>query len=118
MEATSFLSQMARMAIKTQSYNGKSKTIESALGRYQEQYLKKDWFFIDQNITTKKQENRANMKYILANEENLPPLGEMKAKYLQRQEEWNNATHPKIGKSLSLGMPHKANIAFKSDNQN
>lgn len=98
-EATSFLSQMAWMAIKTQPYNGKSKTIESAFGRYQEQYLKKDWFFTGQNITTKKQESRVNMEYILANKENLPTQEEMKAKYLQRREEWNNAPHPKTGKS-------------------
>lgn len=98
-EATSFLNQMARMAIKTQPYNGKSKTIESVFGQYQEQFLKKDWFFTGQNIATKKQESRANMEYILANKENLPTLQEMKTKYLQRREEWNNAAHPKTRKS-------------------
>lgn len=98
MEATSFLDQLAKMAIKTQPYNGKSKTIESAFGRYQAQCLKKDWFFTGQNITAKKRESRANMEYILANKENLPTLEEMKAKYLQRREEWNRAAHPKTGK--------------------
>lgn len=98
MEATSFLGQMSRLAIKTQPYNGKSKTIESAFGRFQKQFLKKDWFFTGQNITTKSIESRENMEYILANKENLLTLEGVKARYLQRREEWNSAAHPKTGR--------------------
>lgn len=99
MEAISFFDKMARLAIKTEPYNGKSKTIESAFGRFQKQFLKKDWFFTGQNITAKDKESRENMEYILANKENLPTLEEVKARYLQRREEWNNAAHPKTGRS-------------------
>lgn len=95
--ATSFLENMARIAIKTQPYNGKSKTIESMFGRYQEQFLKKDWFFTGQNITAKDKESRANMEYILANADKLPTLKEVKERYLQRRDEWNHAAHYKTG---------------------
>lgn len=97
LEATSFMDNMARLAIKTQPYNGKSKTIESAFGRYQSQELKKDWFFTGQNITARDKESRANMEFILANKENLPTYDECVARYLQRRDAWNNATHPKTG---------------------
>lgn len=101
LEATSFMDGMARLAIKTQPYNGKSKTIESAFGRFQSQHLKKDWYFVGQNITAKARESRANMEYILANKENLPTHDECVARYLQRRDEWNNAPHPKTGISRS-----------------
>lgn len=98
LETTSFLGKLAHIAIKTQPYNGKSKTLESAFGRFQEQFLKKDWYFTGQNITAKNKESRANMEYILANKENLPTLEEVKATYLKRREEWNEARHPMTGK--------------------
>lgn len=101
LETTSFLGKLARIAVKTQPYNGKSKTIESAFGRFQKQFLKKDPCFTGQNITAKDKESRANMEYILANKENLPDLEEVKALYLKRREEWNSAPHPKTGKARS-----------------
>lgn len=98
LEATSFLGKLARIAIKTQPYNGKSKTIEGGFGRFQKQILKKERFFTGQNITAKDKESRANIEYILANKENLPTLEGVKAAYLKRREEWNYAPHPKTGK--------------------
>jgi hypothetical protein len=97
LENGEFLKKLAHMSIKTMPYNGKSKTIESAFGRFQSEYLKKDWFFTGQNITTKKEESKANIEFILANKANLPTLAEVKAKYLQRRNEWNNAKHFKSG---------------------
>jgi len=98
LEAANFLTSLSHLAIKTQPYNGKSKTIESAFGRYQKQYLKRDWFFTGQNITAHDKESRANLEYILANKENLPSFEEMKKAYLKRREQWNNAAHYKTGK--------------------
>lgn len=98
LKAGEFLTKMARLSIKTQPYNGKSKTIESAFGRFQQQFLKRDWFFTGQNITAKKDESRANMEFILANQANLPTLEEIKEVYAKRREEWNSAPHPKTGK--------------------
>ena len=92
-----FLNNVARMAIKTQPYNGKSKTIESAFGRFQMQFLKRDWFFTGQNITAKKDESKANEEFIMANKSNLPSLEEIKAVYEKRRKEWNEAPHPKTG---------------------
>ena len=94
LEAGDFLTKMSRISVKTAPYNGKSKTIESAFGRLQEHYLKKDWFFTGQNITAKKLESKANMEFILANKSNLPSLEEIKKVYEERRADWNNAKHP------------------------
>lgn len=99
LENSNFLKNIAHLAIRTAPYNGRSKTIESAFGRFQSQHLHKDWFFTGQNITTKKKESRANMEYILANAKLLPTLDEIKEAYRTRREEWNNAPHQKTGVS-------------------
>lgn len=99
LEAVSFLGKISKIATKTAPYNGKSKTIENAFGRFQQQFLKQDWFFTGMNITTRKLESKANMEFILANTKNLPTLEEVKKIYKQRREEWNSAPHPKTGVS-------------------
>lgn len=95
LESSDLLKNLARHAVATAPYNGKSKTIESAFYRFQAQFLHKDWFFTGQNITAKKKESRGNEEFILANQKNLPTLDEIKAVYAKRREEWNNAPHPK-----------------------
>lgn len=97
LEASDLLKNLARHAVNTAPYNGKSKTIESAFNRFQSQFLHKDWYFTGQNITAKKKESRGNEEFILANQKNLPTLDEVKAQYAKRREEWNNAPHPKTG---------------------
>jgi hypothetical protein len=98
LKAGDFLSKMARISVKTKPYNGSSKTIESAFGRFQQQIMAKAWFFTGQNIGSKKAESKANMEFILANKENLPTLEEAKAIYKQYRQEWNEATHFKTNK--------------------
>lgn len=93
-----FLSKMARLSIKTQPYNGKSKTIENAFGRFQMQVMKKLWFFTGQNINAKRVESRQNMEFILANVENLPTLEEAIAAYEKCRLEWNEAPFQRTGK--------------------
>lgn len=92
LENSKFLNKLAHIAIHTQPYNGKSKTIENAFYRLQSEFLKRDWFFSGQNITAKKAESKANMEYILANKDNLPTREELIKRYEQRRQEWNNAT--------------------------
>lgn len=98
LQAQSFLGRLARLTTNTAPYNGKSKTIESAFGRFQQEYLKQDWFFTGMNIQTKALESKANMEMILANKNNLPTLQQIKETYKQRREQWNQAPHPKTGK--------------------
>ncbi len=93
------LTKLAHLCISTAPYNGKSKTIESAFGRFQSQFLHKDWFFTGMNIQTKKEESKANMEFVTANKANLPTLEVVKEAYLKRREEWNNAKHHKTGLS-------------------
>lgn len=97
LESSDLLKNLARFAVSTAPYNGKSKTIESAFNRFQSQFLHKDWYFTGQNITAKKKESRGNDEFILANPKNLPTLDEVKAQYAKRREEWNNAPHHKTG---------------------
>jgi len=86
------------LAINTQPYNGKSKTIESVFGRFQANFLYKDWFFTGQNITAKKEGSHANREFILANKNNLPTLSEVIKIYEKKREEWNNSIHFDSGK--------------------
>lgn len=95
LENGGFMNTLTRHAIKTQPYNGKSKTIESVFGRLQNSYLHNEWFFTGQNITAKKNESKARKEFILANAKQLPTLEEVKALYAEKREEWNNAPHPK-----------------------
>lgn len=97
LNSADLLTNIARLAIRTQPYNGKSKTIESIFGRFQSQILHKDWFFTGQNITAKKRESHSNMEFILANASKLPTLEEIKELYKVRREEWNAAPHSKTG---------------------
>ena len=88
-----FFGRIAHLNIPTQPYNGKSKTIESIFGRFQSQFLHRDWYFTGQNITAKKAESRENYEFVMANKNNLPTLDEIKKRYAQRREEWNNSEH-------------------------
>ncbi len=98
LESGNFLNKIAQLSVKTQPYNGKSKTIESAFGRFQTQILAKHWFFTGQNITAKKIGSKANMEFILANQSNLPTLKEVKEIYEKARQEWNSSSHYKTGK--------------------
>lgn len=93
LQSGDFLNKMARMSVKTKPYNGSSKTIESAFGRFQQQIMAKAWFFTGQNIGSKKAESKANMEFILANKQNLPTLSEAVDRYNQYRKEWNEETH-------------------------
>lgn len=88
-----FFDKIARLAIKTAPYNGKSKTIESAFGRFQAQICAKYWYFSGQNITATKVSSRANMEFILANTENLPSYKEVTETYIKARQEWNSEPH-------------------------
>lgn len=93
--AETFFARIARLAIGTQPYNGKSKTIESVFKRLQEGYMRRDWFFTGMNITAHTPESRANMEFFEANKASLPTLEEVVRVYEQRRNEWNHAPHPK-----------------------
>lgn len=108
LENSDLLKNLSRHAIRTAPYNGRSKTIESAFGRYQADYLHEEWYFTGQNITAKKKESRGNMEFILANLKNLPTLEEAMASYKKHREKWNNDPHPKTG--ISRGEMYRTSI--------
>lgn len=90
-----FLNKISKISLSTQPYNGKSKTIESAFGRFQMQFLKQLWFFTGQNITAKSIESKANIEFVMANVKNLPTLKEAIAAYVECRNAWNAAAHHK-----------------------
>lgn len=95
--AQGFFDKIAVLRKPTMPYNGQSKTIESAFGRFQQQILHKIWYFTGQNITTKKLGSRPNLEFIEANAFALPTLAEVKEMYRKCREEWNQGAHPKTG---------------------
>lgn len=95
--AQGFFDRIAVLRKPTMPYNGQSKTIESAFGRFQQQILHKIWYFTGQNVTSKKLSSRPNLEFIEANAFALPTLEEMKEIYRQCRDEWNKAAHPKTG---------------------
>jgi len=107
LQAGNFLTKVSRLAIRTQPYNGKSKTIESAFGRFQSQVLKRLWYFTGQNITARAEESQANMEFILANAHNLPTLEEAIEAYVEARLEWNSRPHHKTGQPR-LDMYHNS----------
>jgi hypothetical protein len=97
LESSDLLKKLAHLAIRTQPYNGRSKTIENVFSRFQQQVLKQETFYTGQNITTKTQESRINQEFFNANLDQLPTEQEMRDIYAARREEWNNMPHPKTG---------------------
>lgn len=95
--AQGFFDKIAILHKNTMPYNGQSKTIESAFGRFQSQILHKLWFFTGQNITTVKKNSHPNLEFIEQNAYALPTLEEMKQIYRECRDEWNNAAHPATG---------------------
>lgn len=92
-----FFKKICHLYKPTMPYNGQSKTIESAFGRFQQQILHKLWFFTGQNVTAKKLNSKPNLEFIEENAYVLPTLEELKEIYRQCREEWNAAPHPATG---------------------
>lgn len=112
LENSDFLKNLAKYSIRTAPYNGKSKTIESAFGRFQSQYLHQLWYCTGQNIQAKKQESKANVEFILANQKQLPTLEGAIAEYMRLRNEWNHAKHYKTG--ISKMEMYRASVNDKT----
>lgn len=97
LEAGDFLTKIARMAIRTMPYNGRSKTIELAFKNFQTLVMAGKWNYTGQNITTKKLDSRPNIEFQDANQHKLPTLKEAMNDYLALRTQWNEAKHPKTG---------------------
>lgn len=95
--AQGFFKRICTQHKPTMPYNGPSKTIESAFGRFQQQVLHKLWFFTGQNVTAKKLNSKPDMEFISHNAYALPTLEEVKEIYRQCREEWNNMPHHATG---------------------
>lgn len=117
LESGEFLSKLARLAINTEPYNGKSKTIESAFGRFQTKYMKRLWFFTGQNVKAKRDESQPRIEFILANKDKLPTLAEAIEAYVACRRLWNEAPHhrtkvPKLEMYLSSTNPKAPELSL------
>lgn len=92
--AAGMLDKICHVHRTTAPYNGESKTIESAFGRFQMEVLHKDWRFTGQNVTTKKATSKPNVEFIEANKDKLYTLEELKDAYVKARTEWNEAVRP------------------------
>lgn len=90
-----FYSKLAQVHFKARPYNGQSKPIESLIGRFQRQIMKKCWFFTGQNVDTKALESKANMDQIMAHKDKLPRKDQLHDIVRKLIDLWNNAPHPK-----------------------
>lgn len=90
-----FFEMICRIQRYTAPYNGQSKTIESAFGRFQKQVLSQLPGFTGMNITARSAKSRVNMEFVADNKDNLPTLEELKTMYANARNEWNWMAHPK-----------------------
>lgn len=92
-----FLNKVGLHAWNSQPNNPQSKSIESAFGRFQSQFLRQLWFFTGMNNQAKSDRSKANMEFIMANTQNLPSKEEAIAAYIEKRNQWNNAPHHQTG---------------------
>lgn len=93
-----FFERITRVSRRTAPYNGPSKSIEAAFGRFQAQVLHQDWRFTGQNITARSEKSRPNLEFIEANKENLYTYEELCEAYARYRQEWNEGLHPKTAR--------------------
>lgn len=80
--------------------NGKSKSIESAFGRFQNEILHQFINYTGGNITAKSSRSKINESVIVQNVKNLPTYDEVAATNEECVRKWNSMPHPKFaGKS-------------------
>ncbi len=101
-DAIGFFQRITILHRPTMPYNGQSKTIESAFGRFQSQILHAIWYFTGQNVNAKKLNSKPNMEFIEENAYALPTLAEVKAIYKQCRDKWNNEE-----KHYATGIAHR-----------
>ena len=94
--AQRFFASISRVTRPTAPYNGPSKSIESAFGRFQQQVLHADWRFTGGNISSK-EAWKINREFLEANKEKLFTYEEMLAAYAEARGKWNAAKHHATG---------------------
>ena len=94
--AQKFFANICRINRPTAPYNGPSKSIESAFGRFQQQVLHADWRFTGGNISSK-EAWKINREFIEANKEELFTYEEMLAAYAAARRKWNSMKHYDTG---------------------
>ena len=94
--AQRFFASICRVNRPTAPYNGPSKSIESAFGRFQQQVLHADWRFTGGNISSK-EAWKINREFLEANKEKLFTYEELLAAYAAARCTWNAMKHYDTG---------------------
>lgn len=93
-------SKLETISHTTTPENGKSKTIESAFGRFQAEVLHRHINYTGGNITAKSAKTKVDVAKIIQNVEALPTYEEVRAQNEADINTWNSLPHPKFaGKS-------------------
>lgn len=93
-------SKLETISHTTTPENGKSKTIESAFGRFQAEVLHRHINYTGGNITAKSAKTKVDVAKIIQNVEALPTYEEVRAQNEADINIWNSLSHPKFaGKS-------------------
>lgn len=96
--STNFLNRLpSGLNRPTAPNSGQSKAIENLFGRFQNEYLRRDWRFTGMNITAGKESSRVNLDFIDKNKELLYTRDELMEAYAEMRKVWNAAPHHKTG---------------------
>jgi hypothetical protein len=97
-EIQGLMSKLSSVHYPAQPYNPKSKHIESVIGRFQTQVMRKAWFFTGMNIESVTANSKPNYDFIKEHQKDLPTREELINIYIpQMIAEWNAAKHPLSG---------------------
>ena len=88
----------ARLHFKTEAYNGKSKSIESATLRFQRYVMSRFYFFSGQNRGSRADRSNANKIAQLEVSHLMPDFESLVKIFEQCVREWNQANHHKVAK--------------------
>ena len=98
-----FLDNIAgRLHFACEAYNGKSKSIESVTGRFQQQVMKEWFFFSGQNRGSRAERSLANIEAQLEVRKLIPDFKTISLVFGECVKQWNAAPHPKIAGKTRL----------------
>lgn len=87
----------AKLHFKTEAYNGKSKSIESITGRFQQQIMRQWFFFSGMNRDTRSERSKMNREAYTEIAQLTPDFATIRLVIEACVKEWNAAPHPKTG---------------------
>ncbi len=70
--------------------------VEQLFNRLQQQVIKKFWFSDGQSVTVKREDNKMNTDFVLANKDSIKTIEELQQAWETAVKIWNNKPHPQF----------------------